>query len=383
MDDKASPLDELGIGGGSRAAAPNTWSGNDTSGANTGVVNPTHAAAYSAPAGGPQTEQSPADFGDGQPSRSLKPAAAKQNSSQMALIGVGVAILAVLIVGVVILATSNHHDNDPLADASHSPDHGSTTTTAPKLPTTPAKVIEVSPKTNPPPHDPHEKMSDPPKTSDTKPPTLPHNEEPPKKPPEEMKHPTPEPMPQPQPSTPTPTQPAPMPEPPKPMPVDPAQAAKLRRLLTGARVKLGERNQEEAKKLIAAAGQLAMSQDQHDLVDRVDSLEKYVGEFWSAVHDAVGALKPTDEIDLGNTKVIVVEASPEALTVHVGGANRRFMVNQLPSGLAVGLAAGRWFSTLRSRRTKSSSARFISSIRKPVPNMRSKPGTKRPQPESM
>jgi hypothetical protein len=59
------------------------------------------------------------------------------------------------------------------------------------------------------------------------------------------------------------------------------------------------------------------------------------------VHDSVKGLKAADEIDLGSTKVIVVEASAEALTIHVGGQNRRYQVNQLPSGLAVGLAL-RW-----------------------------------------
>ncbi|HKD36747.1 MAG TPA: hypothetical protein VKB78_08095, partial [Pirellulales bacterium] len=98
---------------------------------------------------------------------------------------------------------------------------------------------------------------------------------------------------------------------------------------------------DAAKKLIAEASQLAVSDEQHDMVDRVDSLEKYVGEFWSAVHDAVKGLKAGDKIDLGSTRVIVVESSADALTVHVGGQNRRYQVNQLPSGLAVGLAM-RW-----------------------------------------
>ena len=326
MDDKASPLDDLGIGGGSRAAAPNAWSGHDTAGASPNAANATHDAALSAPAGAGEAEQPQGDFGNTPSSRPLKPPAANGNSTQLALIGVGVAILAVLIVGVVIIANSSHHDNDPLADASHLlADRSGTTTTSVKTPTPPAKTIDPV-KTIPTPHD----KPDPPKPADV-PPTPPQKEEPPKKPPEEMKPPTPAPMPQ----------PAPTPEPAKPTPVDPAKAAQLHRLLATARVKLGERNQEEAKKLIAAAGQLAVSQDQHDLVDRLDSLEKYVGEFWSAVHDAVGALKATDEIDLGSTKVIVVEASPDSLTVHVGGQNRRFMVNQLPSGLAVGLAL-RW-----------------------------------------
>lgn len=139
----------------------------------------------------------------------------------------------------------------------------------------------------------------------------------------------------------TPESSNPAPDAPKPMPSDPAVTAKIQKLLSAARAKLGERNQEAAKKLVAEAGELAVSDEQHDMVDRVDSLEKYVGEFWSAVHDSVKGLKAADEIDLGSTKVIVVEANADALTIHVGGQNRRYQVNQLPSGLAVGLAL-RW-----------------------------------------
>ena len=118
------------------------------------------------------------------------------------------------------------------------------------------------------------------------------------------------------------------------------------------------------------------------MVDRVDSLEKYVGEFWSAVHDSVKGLKAADEIDLGSTKVIVVEATADVLTIHVGGQNRRYQVNQLPSGLAVGLAV-RTGSIQRSRKTKCSSARFISSIRKRASSKPNKLGTKPRPPASM
>ncbi len=126
-------------------------------------------------------------------------------------------------------------------------------------------------------------------------------------------------------------------------PVDPAQAAKLSQTLAEARIKLSQRQPAEAQKLIETASRLATTQEQHDMVERMDLLEKYVDGFWSAVRDSMKGLKPTDEIDINSaTKVVVVEATADALTIHIGSANKTFQVNQLPSGLAVALAL-RWF----------------------------------------
>jgi hypothetical protein len=124
---------------------------------------------------------------------------------------------------------------------------------------------------------------------------------------------------------------------------DPAQAAKFNQILVDCRSKLSQRRLAEARKLIETASQLAATADQHDAVDRIDALAKYVEGFWMAVRDAMKALKPTDEIDVTSTrKYIVVEASTDALTLRTEGATRKYTIDSLPSGLAIILAL-RWF----------------------------------------
>ena len=59
------------------------------------------------------------------------------------------------------------------------------------------------------------------------------------------------------------------------------------------------------------------------------------------MQDAIKGLNPTDEIDIGSTKAVVVSKEAEAITIHVGGQNRHFTFRNLPSGLAVALAE-RW-----------------------------------------
>ena len=269
----------------------------------------------------------------------IKRKRARQNSSHIAMIGVGIAVGVALAVGVGIVINNNRHATNTIADAS--PSSSSTGTvptpaTPPANPPTPRVKSSDPPKLNPS-LDPHAKPQSPAHVG-----PMPTHAGDPVKTPAPMK----EPAPSSPPENPLVSPSAPAPEPPAPTPVDPAQAAKLHRALTAARVKLGERKLDEAKQQMAMASQLAVTPEQHDEVDRYDALEKYVGEFWSAVRDSVKNLKATDEIDLGGTKVIVVEASADALTIHVGGANRRYQVSQLPSGLAVGLAL-RWLDPMK------------------------------------
>lgn len=269
-----------------------------------------------------------------------------RNSSHAAIIAGGIALAALAIVAVVIVMTNKQRNANAVADLASNNAKSQPINPAPKAPPSsspsPQKVADVH-KTNPAPNDvnphapPPDQQKDPVAGSHNE--LLPDTLAPPDNP-SASEHSSakqhvpdvPKPMPE---------SSKPAPDAPKPMPSDPAVTAKIQKLLAAARAKLGERNQEAAKKLVAEAGELAVSDEQHDMVDRVDSLEKYVGEFWSAVYDSVKGLKAADEIDLGSTKVIVVEASAEALTIHVSGQNRRYQVNQLPSGLAVGLAL-RW-----------------------------------------
>ncbi|HEV3415544.1 MAG TPA: hypothetical protein VG056_01970, partial [Pirellulales bacterium] len=252
-------------------------------------------------------------------SRPMNPNRAKQNSSHFALVGVGIAIALAIVVGAIIIANGNRHGGDAVADAS------SDSSTGDGGPSNPARTAAQSTATH------SAKPSDP---QDKSRPQVDPTSPPPSVAPAQTTSEA-DPLPNP-PST---KQAAPTAESPKPAPVDPVQAAKLHRLLANARVKLGERKQAEAKKLIASASQLANTPEEHELVDRMDALEKYVGEFWSAVHDSLKALKTADEIDVDDsTKVIVVEASADSLTIHLGNANRRFPVSQIPSGLAVALA---------------------------------------------
>ncbi len=350
LDDSGpSPLDEFGISSGSAAAAPSAWPGGPPTGpaspaptaerptvAQQSVVFDSHVPAAS----------SPLDLADGasdaRPRGRSTATSGRANSSRMIMFVVGGVAVLLLVAGGIFFATRNRSPApDALADAL--PSHGDgnsdgrSTTSPVAQPKPPAPVKPtvnplVDPNKKPPtgnnPADHHPQpqpvkpQPDNPKAHETPPTPPPMPEKPPVL---EMPKPAPEPA-------------KPAPESRKPAPADPAKLARLRRTLASARAKLSERNLEEAKKMVEAARSEATSQDQQNIVDRTDALVKYVGEFWGAVHDAVNALKATDEIDVGTSKVVIVDKSADSITIHVGGQNRHFELYQLPSGLAVALA---------------------------------------------
>jgi hypothetical protein len=316
LREQASPVDELGLGGSQATERV-------------------------------QAPRMPDDNTRGLPRvRSRRTSNSTQQSLHAAIIAGGIALVALAIVAVVIVMNNRRRNDDSIADLSSNNSKIQPLNPAPKAPANsspnPQRLADVS-KTSPVVADSHSRVvpADPPRDPAAGPPnellpdktTLPDNAGAPEHPPAKL--------PVPDEPKPTPESSKPVPDAPTPPPSDPAVTERIRQMLSAARTKLGERKQEAAKKLVADAGQLAVSDEQHDMVDRVDSLEKYVGEFWSAVHDSVKGLKAADEIDLGSTKVIVAEAGADALTIHVGGQNRRYQVSQLPSGLAVGLAL-RW-----------------------------------------
>jgi hypothetical protein len=131
------------------------------------------------------------------------------------------------------------------------------------------------------------------------------------------------------------------PSPAKPPAVDPVKAARLNRLLTDARHKLAERDLADANRLMADAKTLAVTPEQTDRVQRMSTLVRYVGEFWGAVNDAMKGLKPTDEIEIGTDRAVVVEKDEQSITIRMAGGNHHISIGEMPGGFAVALA-NRW-----------------------------------------
>ncbi len=388
MTTKSSPLDELGLGGSAEVQAPFPCTA-------PGSYHGNPAPSYGSPSPNftPQPQPSPhASYGSTSPTVAMvdDPTAvtghaysinmarrpnsgSNQNNSIILGGGIAVAVAAIIGLGVYLMQADKHTDREMLASASEPADNGSRSAThdtkdtirrqpssgdqgKPKTPTgspldaikNPAETPAATPnqpQANPP--SPNQPNSGSPAATVTPNPTPttvpPVNTTPPATAPPAAAPPTTPPPTTEPPAVVKPVDPpktAAPPEQPQPKPTDPAEVAKLKKLLVDVRTKLGERKPDDAKKLLADAGKIsANAAELQPLVDHHAALAHYVGEFWGAVHDAVNGLNATDEIDVGSTKVVVVDKSADSITLHIGGQNRKFKIDQLPIGFVVAIAS--------------------------------------------
>ncbi len=174
-----------------------------------------------------------------------------------------------------------------------------------------------------------------------------------------------EPMPEnpPEPSPPPPQpKPTPPPAPPRPTPKPQSQKppgkapsasqaelqkqkeAELLRLLMATRYELGHRNLDTAKALLKRAEAMAQSLGDSPAARqyrRVALLAGYVEQFWQAVQESIKQLQSLDQVKIDGKIVGVVEVTPRRLTLRVAGRNRTYTLQNMPTGLAFGLAQ-RW-----------------------------------------
>jgi hypothetical protein len=77
------------------------------------------------------------------------------------------------------------------------------------------------------------------------------------------------------------------------------------------------------------------------MTQRMSLLHHYVVEFWKAVRESLKTANMIDELEVGNTRVAIVAASEESLTIRAAGQNRTYETMSLPAGVAMALA-NRW-----------------------------------------
>jgi len=264
----------------------------------------------------------------------------RQQAQRNALVA-AIAGCALLIVGV-----AGYANRDALL--------GKADTTVAQLPTAPGSVDTSG---DAPQHVPRTVEGTLPKNSDKKPKSEPKPEptpEPAPPMPEAKPESTPPPMPEPKPeSTPEPkpeSKPEPKPEPkpqpappmPEPMPVPmptKAELAALGKALAAGKAALTKYDFAVADEQIAAADALAKLPEHKEMVARLKEVASYVKQFRNAVNEALKALQPGAEIKVGtSTMVVVVQITPERMTIRRAGGNVTYPLNELPAGLTMALA---------------------------------------------
>jgi hypothetical protein len=110
-------------------------------------------------------------------------------------------------------------------------------------------------------------------------------------------------------------------------------------LLKAARLAMADRQLETARHHVEAAAAGARSPTERAEVQRVRKLLEALEAFWKAVGEQAGGLEAAEEVVVGRTRALVVEADRSRLVMKVSGKLRIYNVpNDLPGPLAVALA---------------------------------------------
>jgi hypothetical protein len=119
----------------------------------------------------------------------------------------------------------------------------------------------------------------------------------------------------------------------KPQAEDALKRAAFARAALAARIAMADRNLAAARRQLETAAANAQDQADQTQLERLQIIHENLAEFWKGVHAAVAKLQPVEELELKDTRVVVVEASRDELTVHVYGRNQSYRVEAMPMPL--------------------------------------------------
>jgi len=128
-------------------------------------------------------------------------------------------------------------------------------------------------------------------------------------------------------------------EPPKPdSPAERERRQAVAQALADVRFSMAEHHLEGARGHLRAAVERATTPEEKAEADRLDTLLGHLDEFWKGMSRAVARLRGAEELKIGETIVVVVEASAEELTIKAAGQVRTYATAEMPFRLVEELA---------------------------------------------
>jgi hypothetical protein len=126
------------------------------------------------------------------------------------------------------------------------------------------------------------------------------------------------------------------PEPPKPA-IDAKRTAEFARAVADARAAFSARKLPVAAVHIKAAATKAQTPEDHQQVDRLETMQKHLNQFWNGIRTAMAKLQPAEEIAIADTRMIVVESERDRLTVKMEGGLQHYRAVTMPTPLILAL----------------------------------------------
>jgi formylglycine-generating enzyme required for sulfatase activity len=108
--------------------------------------------------------------------------------------------------------------------------------------------------------------------------------------------------------------------------------------IQGIRLTIGSRELAEAKKHVATAKSKAQTPDELNLAKKYETVLGYVDDFWRCIRGCIASLRPTEELDLGETRIVVLKSSADGLSFKIGDREYNYTCDTMPTNFIVALA---------------------------------------------
>jgi len=109
------------------------------------------------------------------------------------------------------------------------------------------------------------------------------------------------------------------------------------RAVADARTALTDRDLAAASKYVQLASAEVRTPENHDQVDRLETMLDNLIQFWNGIRASMVKLQAAEEIVIRDTRVVVVDGSRDRLTVKAEGRVRHFRIETMPTSLVMAL----------------------------------------------
>jgi len=118
--------------------------------------------------------------------------------------------------------------------------------------------------------------------------------------------------------------------------------SELRALIDEMWQAMSKRDLEMARSTLNRLAAEVKNDQERQAVESLDYLLRHLEEFWRTLYRIVPLMKSGEELAIGDTYIVVVEATRDEVVIRAAGQNRRYLIREIPTPLVRVIVARRF-----------------------------------------
>ena len=114
----------------------------------------------------------------------------------------------------------------------------------------------------------------------------------------------------------------------------------LKESLRQAYLAMAERKLPEVEGHLKTARENILNDNERNQLVRAENVLNSLAEFWRLINEQIKAIKPSDELAVADTRVVVAEVDAQSLTIKADGEPHRYSIDALPVWAIKAIADG-------------------------------------------